>query len=94
MGGVIFFSAQNGTTGELWKSDGTEAGTVLVKSIAIQDTTTLSKLVNVNGTLFFAVDTYRSFFIPTACINCGRAMAPRPAQCASRIWGWSGARWK
>src|SRR5262249_21130950 len=32
--GTLFFTANDGTTGvELWKSDGTEAGTVLVKDI-------------------------------------------------------------
>ena len=33
-GGTLFFYADNATTGrELWKSDGTPAGTVLVKDI-------------------------------------------------------------
>ena len=33
--GVLYFSASGGNTGyELWKSDGTEAGTVLVQDIA------------------------------------------------------------
>ena len=34
VGGTLFFAANDGTTGvELWKSDGTETGTVLVKEI-------------------------------------------------------------
>lgn len=34
LNGVIFYSAQDGTNGEeLWKSDGTEAGTVMVKNV-------------------------------------------------------------
>jgi ELWxxDGT repeat protein len=41
--GTLYFSAAGG----LWKSDGTEAGTVLVKNV------NASYLRNVNGTLFF-----------------------------------------
>ena len=34
MGGIVYFEANDGSSGlELWKSDGTEAGTVLVKDI-------------------------------------------------------------
>ncbi len=58
--GTLFFRATDGTTGtELWKSDGTEAGTVRVKDIntGIDSPGTTSSsllfLTNVNGTLFF-----------------------------------------
>src|SRR5258707_14857355 len=52
--GVLFFDATDGTTGEaLWKSDGTDAGTVLVKDIYPGGASGLKEFVNVNGTLFF-----------------------------------------
>ena len=66
--GTLYFSAQDeelppGTQincsfpGELWKSDGTEAGTVMVKDIyAGAGTGNPSKLVNINGTLFFTAN--------------------------------------
>ena len=47
--GTLFFGADGGVNGSgLWKSDGTAAGTVLLKDI------NPSQLVNVNGTLFFS----------------------------------------
>ena len=56
--GTLFFSATDLTTGdELWKSDGTEAGTVLVKDIdpGVGDSLP-SILTDVNGTLFFTAN--------------------------------------
>jgi ELWxxDGT repeat protein len=51
--GVIFFRANDGSTGtELWKTDGTGAGTTIVKDIAAGNTP-IGFLTNVNGTLFF-----------------------------------------
>src|SRR3989442_1709640 len=53
--GTLFFRADDGVNGnELWKSDGTTAGTVLVKDIYPGANYSFADdLVNVNGTLFF-----------------------------------------
>ena len=58
--GTLFFTAYNGdgagqNGNELWKSDGTEAGTTLVKDINVgPDDSYPDDLTNVNGTLFFS----------------------------------------
>ena len=57
--GTLFFAATDGTDGtELWKSDGTAAGTVMVKDIvAGAGSSTPTQLTNVNGVLeFYAFD--------------------------------------
>jgi ELWxxDGT repeat protein len=55
--GTIFFSAFEPRTGsELWKSNGTAAGTVMVKEIAPAIYDGPEALTNVNGTLFFAAN--------------------------------------
>src|SRR5437879_6221725 len=53
--GTLFFAASDGTSGvELWKSDGTAAGTSLVKDINPGSAGSYpTDLVNVKGTLFF-----------------------------------------
>ena len=55
MGGVVYFSATHPAYGtELWKSDGTAAGTVMVKDIYPGSrSSSPAYLTNVNGTLFF-----------------------------------------
>jgi len=56
MGGILYFAADDGTSGmELWKSDGTASGTVMVKDIAPYGPSSPHHLTDVNGTLFFAV---------------------------------------
>jgi ELWxxDGT repeat protein len=59
--GTLFFMAGNGTDGpELWKSDGTTAGTTLVKDMTptghSYSSFAFSSPTEVNGTLFFIVD--------------------------------------
>ncbi|WP_221392805.1 ELWxxDGT repeat protein [Dyadobacter sp. NIV53] len=53
--GTLFFVGNDGTSGDaLWKSDGTEAGTVLVKDIVPgSGSPKLDGLTDVNGVLYF-----------------------------------------
>lgn len=53
--GTLYFNATSANAGtELWKTNGTSAGTVLVKNIATgTDNSDPSYLTNVNGSLFF-----------------------------------------
>ncbi len=55
MNGTLYFRANDGSSGsELWKSDGTSAGTVLVRDIQSgANSGSPSYLSNVNGTLYF-----------------------------------------
>src|SRR5437016_5861209 len=59
VGPISFFSARDPVFGtELWKSDGTADGTVLVKDIrsVANFSSDPRNLVNVNGTLFFSAN--------------------------------------
>ncbi|CUS37543.1 hypothetical protein COMA1_40108 [Candidatus Nitrospira nitrosa] len=57
--GILYFTANNGSNGwELWRSDGTATGTVLVKDIvAGSGSSNPEQLTNVNGKLFFTAET-------------------------------------
>lgn len=56
--GIAYFVAYTKATGyELWKSDGTPSGTIMVKDILPGTETSLPQnLTNVNGTLYFKAD--------------------------------------
>ena len=56
--GTLYFKANDGVNGiELWKSDGTAAGTVMVKDIyAGASSSSPTNLTNVNGQLIFSAD--------------------------------------
>jgi ELWxxDGT repeat protein len=55
--GTLFFSVDDGVFGRgLWKSDGSEGGTVLVKDIFPGGSSLPEALTNVSGTLLFTAD--------------------------------------
>jgi ELWxxDGT repeat protein len=57
VGDTLFFSAKGPKGRELWKSDGTQAGTIRVKDIFPgEGSSNPYALTNVNGKLFFAAD--------------------------------------
>jgi len=63
VGGKLFFTARNGSSGvELWSSDGTIAGTAMVKNIYADangqppSSSSPTQLTNYNGALFFVAD--------------------------------------
>jgi ELWxxDGT repeat protein len=62
VGNTLFFTAYDDTDGyQLWKTDGTAAGTVMLTSLAPSNSSPFG-LLNVNGTLFFgAIDGTHGF---------------------------------
>jgi ELWxxDGT repeat protein len=56
-GGTLYFQGANGTDGyELWKSDGTASGTVMVKNINPTGDSLPYNLTNLGGILFFTAN--------------------------------------
>jgi ELWxxDGT repeat protein/VCBS repeat-containing protein len=57
IGSTVFFVANDGLTGtEVWKSDGTDAGTTLVADVNPDGDSTANNLTLVGSTLFFTAD--------------------------------------
>jgi ELWxxDGT repeat protein len=55
--GTLFFTATHPVSGtELWKSDGTDGGTVLVKDINPNGSSSPTLMTNVNGIVYFVAD--------------------------------------
>ena len=57
VGNTLYFGANNGDNGqELWKSDGTKDGTVMVKDINPIGSSYPRKIIAVGHTLYFTID--------------------------------------
>lgn len=58
VGGVVFFAADDGEHGlELWRTNGTSSGTILVKDINTGNSgSSANEMLDLNGTLYFAAD--------------------------------------
>ena len=54
VGNTLFFAANDGTNGkELWKSDGTSTGTVMVKDLRSSGSSSPRSLTAIGNTLYF-----------------------------------------
>lgn len=55
---ILFFTTNNNTLNksQLWKSDGTESGTILIKEFNYINTYTINNLIEYNNFIYFTVD--------------------------------------
>lgn len=86
--GIVYFKATDGVNGqELWKTDGTVAGTVMVKDISTTNSvgSVPMNLINVNGTLFFTAtdNTSTTFLWKTDGTDAGTAIVSNSATFAT-----------
>ncbi|MFY0579778.1 hypothetical protein ACN28S_40955 [Cystobacter fuscus] len=87
VGGRLYFVADDGEHGaEPWISDGTSQGTRMLEDLTRDPAPRPWKSWSPSGTPCSSCGRTRG---PRSIKNCGRAMAPEPGPCASRIW----ARW-
>jgi len=55
--GILYYAADDGQNGtELWRSDGTDPGTFMLKDIRPAGSSTPSELTNVGGIVYFRAD--------------------------------------